>query len=351
MFLNLGYSNEWWHVNHGFSFEEGLYRDPLRKLVVQQRMDDLMREKFARWDLLGHLDKTSVLSRPSVDIEPFGHRFIPAMFGVPIRYAKDQPPWANTIRLDDNFIMSLKPLTREEFAKHPLVDEIVRQHALLKKEGYSCSTQQNLGSVMNSAIYMRGMDLFYDFTDRPELVHQLFDLITNVMLLSYDYFCEIDEYRSPLGVGNCSVAMLSPSLYKEFCYPYDLRIMNHAKKCGVSFSVHQDSRIDSFIGVYKNAFDHLAGFDIGCDSNVRLFREAFSDLMINVFIYTGTLRSMTAEQLYDLILRLAEEGRPYSQIGFSVYDIDVHIGDEKIESICDACTLLKEKEKEMATSK
>ena len=345
MFLNLGYSNEWWYANHGISFDEELYRDPLRKLAVQYQMDDWMRRKFTKWDFLGHLEETSVLSRPSVDIEPYGHRFIPAMFGVPIRYAKDQAPWANTIRLDDDLIMSLQPLTLEEFAAHPLVCEIVRQHALLKSEGHSCSAQQNLGSVMNSVIYMRGMDLFYDFSDRPELVHKLFDLITNVMLLSYDYFSEIDGTRTPLGVGNCSVAMLSPKIYRQFCYPYDLRIMNHAKKCGVSFSVHQDSCIDSFIPVYKDAFDSLSSFDIGCDSNVRLFRNAFPELTINVFIYTGTLRSMTAEQLYDFILRLGEEGRPYSQLGFSVYDIDVHVDDEKIESICEAYAVLRQKEK------
>jgi len=246
--------------------------------------------------------------------------------------------------LDDGFIASLAPLTRDEFASHPLVCEIVRQHGILKAEGHLCSSQQNLGSVMNSAIYLRGMDLFYDFSDRPELVHQLFDLITNVMLLSYDYFSEIDGYRTPLGVGNCSVAMLSPKIYQTFCYPYDLRIMNHAKKRGVSFSVHQDSCIDSFIQVYKNAFDSLACFDIGCDSNVRLFREAFPDLTINVFIYTGTLRSMTAEQLYDFILRLAEEGQPYSQIGFSAYDIDVQVSDEKVESICEAYAVLRQRE-------
>jgi len=88
------------------------------------------------------------------------------------------------------------------------------------------------------------------------------------------------------------------------------------------------------------SYDYFSEID-GCDSNVRLFREAFPELTINVFVYTGVLRSMTAGQLHDFILRLAEAGQPYSQIGFSVYDIDVHIEEEKIESICDACALLR----------
>ena len=127
MFLNIGYSNEWWHANHGFSFDEELYRDPLRKLAVQHRMDELLYEKFAKWDFLAHMEDTSVLSRPSVNIEPYGHRFVPAMFGIPVCYAKDQAPWAMTQRLDDDFIMSLKPITRVAFANDPRVREIVRQ--------------------------------------------------------------------------------------------------------------------------------------------------------------------------------------------------------------------------------
>ena len=344
MFLNLGYSNEWWHKYYGFRFDESLYRDPLAKLDVQNKINCVMREKFSRWGFLEHLDQTNVISRFSVDIEPYGHRFIPAMFGAPIRYADDQTPWAHTIKLEDEYIMSLEPMKKAEFMSHPLVEEIVRQHHVMKDAGKICSAQQNIGSVINTAIYLRGDDLFYDFTDKPEVIHKLFSLITNMLLLSYDYFSEIDNYWPPLGIGNCSVAMLSPRVYKKFCLPCDKAVMEHAKKIGVPFAIHQDSLIDPFIPVYKE-FDYLSSFDIGCDSNVALFRENYPHLDINIFLYTSTLRSLTAGQLYDLILKQGEEGKPYSKIGFSVYDIDLDVTDDKIESICDAFTILKEKEK------
>jgi len=343
MFLNIGYSHEWWHTRHGISFDESLYRDPIKKLSNQNFMDEWMRDRFAKWGLFQTPRDTRVISSPTVAIEPYGHRFIPAMFGVPLRFAADQPPWAHAILLDDAEIQSRKPVTREEFAAHPLVREIVRQHDILKSisksEGQTCSSQQNLGSVANTMIYLRGSDLFYDFRDKPEVIYRLLELITEMMITAYDYFCEVDGYVSPLGVGNCSVAMISPRIYEEFCCPNDLQLMNHARSRNVPFTIHQDSRIDPYIPVYR-PFDYLNGFDIGCDSDVRLFREAFPEIEINIFLYTGTLHSLNALQLYDLVITLAQQGRPYSKVGFSVYDIDPGVPEEKIDAICEAHTRL-----------
>ena len=341
MFLNIGYSHEWWHAHHGINFDESFYHDPIKKLSTQDRMDEWMRSRFAKWGIFEQPNNTKVVSSPVIAIEPYGHRFIPAMFGVPLRYAADQPPWAHPVMLDDAEILSRKPIMREEFAAHPFVREIMRQHKLLKNTGRPCSAQQNLGSVTNSMIYMRGSDLFYDFHDKPEVMHHLLELITEMMIVAYDYFCEVDGYTSPLGIGNCSVAMISPRVYREFCFPNDMRLMNHARLRNVPFSIHQDSRIDPYIPMYQ-PFDYLSSFDIGCDSDVHLFRRAFPEIEINIFLYTGTLHSHSAPQLHDLILEMAEQGKPYSRVGFSVYDIDPGVPDEKIDSICDAWLSLKE---------
>lgn len=341
MFLNIGYSHEWWHLHQGIDFDESFYHDPLKKLANQDRMDAWMRKRFAPWGLFETPTDTKVVSSPTIAIEPYGHRFIPVMFGTPLLYSADQPPWAQEITLDDDEIMSRKPLAREEFAAHPFVREIVRQYALLKAAGRPCSAQQNLGSVANTMIYLRGPNLFYDFYDKPKVMHHLLELITEMMITAYDYFCDVDGCVTPLGIGNCSVAMFSPAVYREFCFPNDLRLMNHARSRNVTFSIHQDSRIDPYIPAYQ-PFDYLSGFDIGCDSDIRMFRDAFPDIEINIFLYTGTLHSHSASQLYNLIIDMAEQGRPYSRVGFSVYDIDPGVSEDKIDSICDAYVFLKE---------
>ena len=176
MFLNLGFSNEWWNLNYGIDFSEKTHMDPIKKVRQQDFMDSIMREKFGVWGFLENITGTAVLSRPSVAVEPYGHRFIPAMFGASVNYKYNQAPWAVTSVLEKDYIMELNPATEEQFSKSPIVREISRQCNILNDNGIKCSAQQNLGSVMNTAIYLRGMDLFFDFKDNPEMVRRLFYL-------------------------------------------------------------------------------------------------------------------------------------------------------------------------------
>lgn len=343
MFLNLGFSNEWWNLNYGIDFSEETYLDPLKKALQQDQMNSIMAERFAKWGFLGNIDSTATLSRPSVAVEPYGHRFIPAMFGAPVNYKYNQAPWAITTVLDKDFIMSNKPISEKEFSESQPVREIARQCCILRDNARECSAQQNMGSVMNTAIYLRGQDLFLDFDDSPEMVRKLFSLITNMMLVSYEYFCKIDRQKSPLGVGNCSVAMLSPRIYEEFVLPYDMEIMKYAKVAGVPFMIHQDSKVDPFIKSYKK-FNYLVSFDIGCDTDVKSFRREFPDINLNVFVYTSLLHEKNEKELYDFFLSVAENGAPLGKIGFSVFDVDNGVPMSKIESICNAFAHLKSRE-------
>lgn len=348
MFLYFGYTNEWWNKRHGISFDKETYMNPIKRMRDQEKMDTVMYEMFHKWRFLDHIDGNS---RPPVSIEPYGHRFIPAMFGAPIDYQADQAPWAQTIKLERDYIMSLRPITEDEYANHPLVRDIIRQRGILMENGRVCTIRQNLGGVMNTAIYLRGDDLFYDFYDDPEMVHKLLDLITNMILVSYDHSCKIDgNWESPLGVGNCTVAMLSPQIYAEFLRPYDMRIMEHARAKGVSFGIHHDSLADPFIPVYKS-FDYLNSFDIGCDTDVALFRREFPDVNINVYFYASTFINLNAKELFDFMVETAEKGGPLDKIGFTASDIDIDVPMDKVEAICEAYAYLKDKEERNRTSR
>ena len=343
MFLNLSFSNEWWNTLYGISSDKDTYMNPIKKLCALEKMDSIMHEKYDKWRFLAPFNGKPVSSPPVVRIEPYGDRFIPAMFGSPINYQADQAPWANKIKLDRDYIMSLQPITEAEFAGHPLVKEIIRQRGILMENGSACMVQQNSGSVMNTAMYLRGEDLFYDFYDDPEMIHKLFDLITNMILMSYDTFCKIDGRDYPMGVGNCSVGMLSPDIYTEFVRPYDMRIMEHARTKGVPFAMHHDSRVDPFITAYKS-FDYLKRFDIGCDTDTALLRREFPDAIINVYIYIGILHELSSKEIFDYIVETAEKGGPLAKIGFTIADVDEGVSTDKIESICAAYAFLKDME-------
>jgi hypothetical protein len=201
--------------------------------------------------------------------------------------------------------------------------------------GHLCSAQQNTGSVINTAIYLR-KNLFTDFYDKPEVIHRLFDLITNRMECSLQYFAKADGYASDIGVGNCCVCMLSPSVYEEFNRPCDDRMMKLAQKMGVRFSIHQDSDVTPYIKSYR-PFGYLYSFDVGQDTDLVSFRSAFPDVIMNIFVYSVWLLENEGPAIVQGIKDMVSKAGPPEKVGISCYDIDVRTSDAKIEALCQAC--------------
>jgi uroporphyrinogen-III decarboxylase len=335
MFLNIGFSYQWWNKNYGFEFDEKFYLNPERKLNIQIEMDNILKKRFPQTDFWNSKSNSNMVSTTNLAVEPFGHRFFPAMFSCKIRYSKNQTPWAEDNILSEKEIEDMPFITIDEFKDHKYVKCIVEQTEKVKSKFGYCSSQQNFGSVINTGMYLRGMNLFYDFYENSRLVHKLFSLITNMMVVAYDYFSEIDNKKSDLGIGNCSVAMLSPEIYKEFNYKYDKVIMEKAKKENVQFGIHQDSDVTSFIEVYK-PFEYLHSFDIGWDTKIRAFRKNFPNIDINIFLYTNFLINHSVGEIHREIRRMIAEGAPIERLGFTCGDIDDNIEDEKVIALYDA---------------
>jgi hypothetical protein len=334
MFLNIGFSHDWWYQKYGFVFDESFYLNAANKIRTMNAMDEIMQERFPYYTSPGGL-KDSVVSNPTIAVEPFGHRFIPALFGCEINYSKDTTPWARHTDLSDDVIMNMPFLTPGEFSEDNKVQTITRQAAEMQALGYECSAQQNTGSVINSAIYLRE-NLFTDFYEKPEVIHRLFDLITNRMECSLQYFAGVDGGACDIGIGNCCVCMLSPSVYETFNRPCDDRIMKLAQKMGVRFSVHQDSDVTPYIGCYE-PFDYLYSFDVGQDTELELFRRAFPDVIMNIFVYSVWLLENDIPEITQGIKDMISKAGSPELTGVSCYDIDARTSDEKIKALCDAC--------------
>ena len=55
--------------------------------------------------------------RPARSIEPFGHRFMPAMYGCHCGFSADADPWSQPLVLDKTAIDALQPWTPERFER------------------------------------------------------------------------------------------------------------------------------------------------------------------------------------------------------------------------------------------
>jgi len=335
MFLNIEFSYDWWNRRYGLCFNRDVYFDPDKKRAQRAVMDKESEKRFPWYKDLTRGMEESAISVTSMSVEPFGHRFIPALFGCEISYADSNPPWAENNILSPEEIDAMPFLTMDEFRQDERV-RIITEQASRAREKYGWfSAQQNLGSVMNTAIYLRGMELFTDYAERPDTIHKLFALITNRMTLSHEYFSEFDGKPSGVGVGNCSVCMISPAAYADFNRRYDLTMMELAKGRGVTFSLHQDSDLTKYIDVYR-AFDYLYSFDIGFDTDISLFREGFPDTALNICLYTSFLGDRTPDEIRKDIQKLAADAGDPALTGFSCFDIDDNIPDENVTALYEA---------------
>ena len=326
----ISFSNHWWNKNYGYEFNQEYYNNNELKVKSRVEMNNILKERFPQIELsVGNPFENIV-------IRPFEDRFFPAMFGCKIHFAKDQSPWAEDNILSEIEIEEMPYIAIDEFKNHEFVKMIVERARSLRGKFEHISTQQNMGSVINTGIYLRGMELFVDFYERPHIIHKLYSLITKMMIVAYDYFSEVDGKKPEMGIGNCGVAMLSPEIYKKFNYHYDRKIMEKAMKEKVLFGIHQDSNVTKYINAYKS-FEYLNGFDIGWDTDIKLFRSNFPTIKLNIFLYTSFLHDHTIDEIRSEVKRMKNEGGPPDKVAFVCGDIDDLVEDEKIIALYEAC--------------
>ncbi len=331
MFAIFNFSPYWWNKNYGIEFTREFYQNQVLRVKTIGRMEKILGERFPRLKELW--EKTSFFDNPCV--EPYGHRFGPALFGCNIRYKNDQTPWSENNILSENDIMEMPLMTMDEFKENEVVKFAFEQAESLKKVLGKCPYVQGVGGIANTVIYLRGMKLFTDFYDNPEMVRKLYSIVTNAIVLANDYYQELDGTIHGRILGNCSVSMLSPAIYREFNYHYDRVIMEKARTDRATFNIHQDSNVTPFIEVYK-LFDYLHSFDVGGDTDIGKFRDGFPDVTLNIWVYNSFLYKSSIDEIYAEIKRMKKEGGPEDKLGFSFSDIDDHTSDEKINALYDA---------------
>ena len=113
--------------------------------------------------------------------------------------------------------------------------------ALEREFGYVVGDFDTDG-ILNTALHLRGQQLFMDFFENPDLVHHLFDVLAKTIVRVVKYVksrtgtSAVATNRSILAVdpeiylhSNCSVQMVSPKTFEEFLLPYELYLAEHLK--------------------------------------------------------------------------------------------------------------------------
>lgn len=283
---------------------------------------------------------------PRISVEPFGHRFMPAMYGCEIGYAKDAEPGGRPRGLSREEIQALETWTVGRFeASEPVRTVLDQVEQLKSRHGEywvpdeefnphcrTMSSLQNLGSVINTAFSIQGDQLLTDYLTEPALVRILYENITHLTLLCLDYFPKVDgRPLEDIFVGNCTVSMISPNHYAELNYPCDRRLMEYARSIGARFMMHQDSDATPHLENYAK-FDYLHALDFGQDTDFEELGRRFPNAEVNCILFPSWVETTPMDDIRAELRRLMEIGGRFPAFSFTLLEIDAKMGGDLIFS-------------------
>jgi uroporphyrinogen-III decarboxylase len=322
--LGMGFNFRFIHSKFGFDLGERFHKDPDYRIGTTQEIDRCI------FDLYGEIGLGFENPDPRPSVEPFGHRFIPAMYGCQCHFANDAEPWVEGKFYTEDDILTLKEWSWEDFKKSiPVLETVYQAEYLHKKYGYF-SSLPNLGSTINTAISLRSNQLFVDYIENPDLVRKLYRNITDLMIMTVEHFEKIDgRPESNLFLGNCTVAMISPNNYQNVNMEFDIDYINYAKKKGAIFCIHQDSNVTPHIKNYAK-LPHVSILDIGMDTDFELLSEYFPNAEVNCIWFPQWIISHTSSEIEAEVERLMKIGTKFKNFSFTFCEIDELIAEEKI---------------------
>jgi uroporphyrinogen-III decarboxylase len=342
--LWLGFSSDCLHKKFGADLGRRFHKDPVCRVQTVMEIDRAVHAAYGKIGL-GYANPF-----PRATIEPFGHRFIPAMYGCECDFRENGEPWAEAKPLTPEEVDALPAWTLERFERSEPVREVLDQARVIRARYdtnqhagttefnphyRALSSLQNLGSVINTGISVMGNDLLVQYIDNPGMVRKFYRNVADLMLLCLRYFPAFDrEPLTDIFVGNCSVAMIAPAQYMEVNFESDLRLATYAREIGARFLLHQDSAINPHLENYAR-LGYVQGLDVGQDTDFERAYRLFPDAAVNCILFPHWVHDCSAAEIRAEIRRLMKIGVRFREFSFSLCEIDAAIADEKVFELHD----------------
>jgi hypothetical protein len=343
--LSYGLTPSLLHARYGLDFGERFHSDIAWRTAQIMEID---RQVFTDLRDLGIGFSEPF---PRATIEPYGHRFVPAMYGCAVTYAAGEDPAALRRPFDADKIRALAGWTPERLQAAEPVRRVLEQAAWARahcdrpeaerRMGFNphalpLSSLQNLGSVINTAVSVFGEEALLLGMDSPELLRDFYQNVTDLMLLCLRFFPAVDgRSLTTVFVGNCTVAMISPSQYAACNLASDGRCAEFARGIGARFLVHQDSGATAHLRNYA-LLGPVQGIDFGQDTDWEEAARVFPDAEANCIIFPGWLRAQAAADIEEELRRLMRIGLRFPKFSFSLLELDVELARGKVFEFHDA---------------
>jgi hypothetical protein len=324
------FNPNWWHRNYAIAFTEDFYFD--RETRIR---NDVAMER-ALWDRF-RLCRADPPRRPIIgSVHVAGGFVVPALFGCEIRFSPSGAPESIARNLPAEEVRHLR--VPDWRCMWPMSRLIVDMDALWQEWGWLYG-DFDLDGVLNTALQIRGQQLYLDLYDDPDLVRHLFRIITETQIQLALYMrsrtgsCGISCNRSILNVepeiflhSNCSVQMVSPAVYDEFLLPCDQALADALAPYGIH---HCGNNCHRFARAYATVDPVLV--DVGWGSDIVECRRQLPDAFLNLRLSPVNLLRQTAAEVRADAERLLADAGPNS--GLCCINMDHGTPDENVRAI------------------
>jgi hypothetical protein len=336
--LSYGLTPSLLHAKYGLDYGERFHGDVAWRVAQVMEVDRLAFNDF------GDIGVGFEEPFPRATIEPFGHRFVPALYGCPISFSSAEDPAALRRVLDPELIRGLRPWTLERLESSEPVRLVLEQARWAREHcdraeaerrlGFTphalpLSSLQNLGSVINTAVSVFGEDALLLGLDEPGLLSSFYENVTQLMLLCLEYFPAVDgRTLGNVFVGDCTVAMISPDQYAAMNLAPDRQLAAFAERIGARFIVHQDSGATPHLENYAR-LGRVQGIDFGQDTDWEAAARVFPGVEANCIVFPGWILSHSREDMQDELRRLMRAGAGFPRFSFSILELDAALAQGK----------------------
>jgi len=323
--VNIYPSEKWYYERYGFNSTEGEWTDPIKRTEREREKQRALYDDFCDVGM-GDADP-----KPVPNIEAYGHRFVPALFGCGIKYAKDQPPSAMHLDVD---LEKMDTLEIPDFEKSEVVRRALEDADLLYKKYGCCSGAINMGSPLNVAVNMYGETFLIACALEPDAARHVLFVIAKTQLKLYHELCaKIEPGAFPVPIenwnyGNCPAIMISPEMYEAVVLPVDLWFRDKTR----SFILHHCGVFDKYIDLYTRL--RPDGLEIGGGSDYEAVKTAFPTQKYSLLLNTFDVEKMRVSEAADYVADVMETCRPYSRIvNVLIAELSPAVSDDMVRTL------------------
>ena len=292
----------------------------------------------ALWERFG-LGEPGPQPRPVIG-SPYvaGGFVVPALLGVEIRFAPDQAPWPVEAGLSRGQALALRvPDIEHTWPMDRLIagmDELERDYGRVVGDF-------DVDGIVNTALHLRGQQLFVDMLEDPEVAAHLFEIATETQVRLARYVqsrtgtSSLAVNRSIVNVdptiyvhGNCSVQMISPKLYERALLPFECRLAAELRPYGIH---HCGDNLHRFAHLYART--GAVFYDVGWGSDVAAVSRALPDAFLNLRLSPVRMLQQSAAAIRADALRLLEAAGRTSRVGLCAINMDYGTPEENVHAM------------------